>query len=37
MVIGYLDIPDEYWVNNATFNEKYEYVMEEKELSNIYI
>ena len=34
----YIEIPEDYWVVDKTFNEDFKYVFdEEKELSDIYI
>ena len=37
MILGYVELPEDFWETDTTFNEKIEYVNEEKELSNIYI
>ena len=38
MIIENLEIPEDYWEVDKTFNEDFKYVFEEeKELSNIYI
>ena len=37
MNLGYIEITEDYWEVDSTFDEKFEYVNGEKELSNIYI
>ena len=34
---GYVEIPEDYWESTSTNNEEFEFIYNEKELSDIYI
>ena len=34
---GYVEIPEDYWESTSTNNEDFEFIYNEKELSDIYI
>ena len=33
----YIEVPEDYWVSTSTNNEEFEFIYNEKELSDIYI
>ena len=37
MSIGVIEVPEDYWESTSTNNEKFEFIYNEKELSDIYI
>ena len=37
MSIGVIEIPEDYWESTSTNNENFEFIYNEKELSDIYI
>ena len=37
MIIGSVDISEDYWESTSTNNEEFEFIYNEKELSDIYI
>ena len=37
MIIGNVEIPDNYWESISTNNEEFEFIYNEKKLSDIYI
>ena len=34
---GYVEVPEDYWESTSTNNENFEFIYNEKELSDIYI
>ena len=34
---GYVEVPEDYWESTSTNNEEFEFIYNEKELSDIYI
>jgi len=37
MIIGNIEVPEDYWESTSTNNEEFEFIYNEKELSDIYI
>ena len=37
MIERYIEIPEDYWESTSTNNENFEFIYNEKELSDIYI
>ena len=37
MILGNVEVPEDYWESTSTNNEEFEFIYNEKELSDIYI
>ena len=37
MILGNVEIPEDYWESTSTNNEEFEFIYNEKKLSDIYI
>ena len=37
MILGNVKVPEDYWESTSTNNEEFEFIYNEKELSDIYI
>ena len=37
MILGNIEVPEDYWESTSTNNEEFEFIYNEKELSDIYI
>ena len=37
MIIGNVEVPEDYWKSTSTNNEEFEFIYNEKKLSDIYI
>jgi len=37
MILGKVEIPEDYWESTSTNNKEFEFIYNEKELSDIYI
>ena len=37
MILGNVEVPEDYWESTSTNNENFEFIYNEKELSDIYI
>ena len=37
MILGNVEVPEDYWESTSTNNEDFEFIYNEKELSDIYI